>query len=150
MGGGALLAGCADQFDVGGGSGTGTDAAQTDAGGAAVDGVGAIATVDQEALQQEQLSIREELQAGNITRQEAQEQATALREEFISDAVSALAETAAATDGVEVGREYPALGAVVLTGDAAAIVGLLDSADVSALVSRSDVEDRAGTATATA
>jgi hypothetical protein len=150
VGGGALLAGCADQFDVGGGSGTDTDAAQADVDGAAVDGVGAIATVDQEALQQEQLSIREALQAGNITRQEAQEQAAALREEFISDAVSALAETAAATDGVEVGQEYPTLGAVVLTGDAAAIIGLLDSADVSALVSRSDVEDRAGTATATA
>jgi hypothetical protein len=151
VGGGALLAGCTDQLDLGGGSetGTDTDAAQTDAGGTTVDGVGAIATVDQEALRQEQLTIREELQAGNITQEEAREQAAELQEEFISDAVSALAETAAATDGVDVVDEYTSLGAVVLTGEAAPIIGLLDSEDVSALVSQSDVEDRAGTETAT-
>jgi len=151
VGGGALLAGCTDQFDLGGGgSGTGTDAAQTDAGGTTVDGVGAIATVDQEALQQEQLEIREELQSGNITQEEARQQAQELQQEYISDAVSTLAETANATDGVEVAEEYTSLGAIVLSGDAVAIIGLLDSEDVSALVSRSDVEDRAETATATA
>jgi len=153
VGGGALLAGCTDQLDLGGGSGsgsgTGTGAAQTDAGDATVDGVGAIATVDQEALQQEQLSIREELQAGNITREEAQEQAATLQEEFIGDAVSTLAETAEATDGVDVDAEYPSLGAVVITGQAAPILRLLNSADARALVPRSDVEDQAETATAT-
>ncbi len=65
-------------------------------------------------------------------------------------AVAALAETAESTDGVTVAAEYASLGAVVLTGEAGPILGLLDSDDVSALVSRSDVEDRAGTATATA
>ena len=147
LGGSALLAGCGGQSDLGGGAGT--DVAQTDAGDAAADGVGAIATVDQEALQQEQLSIREELQAGNITREEAQEQAAALQEEFIGDAVSTLAETAASTDGVDVDAEYPSLGAVVLTGQAAPILGLLNSADARALVPRSDVEDQAQTGTAT-
>ena len=151
VGGGALLAGCTDQLDLGSGSGTetGDEAAQTDGDGATVDGVGAIAAVDQEALQQEQLRIREELQNGNISRAEAQEQAAELQEEFINDAVSALAETAEGTDGVDVVAEYSTLGAVVLTGDAAAIIGLLDAENVSALVSRSDVEDRAGTGTAT-
>lgn len=151
VGGGALLAGCTDQLDLGGGgSGTDTDAAQTDGDGATVDGVGAIAAVDQEALQQEQLRIREELQNGNISQEEAQEQAADLQEEFISDAVSALAETAEATDGVDVAEEYTTLGAVVLTGEAAPIIGLLDSENVSALVSRSDVEDRAESGTTTA
>ena len=145
VGGGALLAGCTDQLDLGSGSGTG-DAAQTDA---AVDGVGAIATVDQEALQQEQVAIREELQSGNITREEAQQQATELREEFIGEAVSALVETVAATDGVDVAAEYASLGAVVVTGEAAPIIGLLNSEDVRALVPRSDVEDQAGTETTT-
>jgi hypothetical protein len=65
------------------------------------------------------------------------------------EAVAALAETATATDGVDVVAEYPSLGAVVLSGAAVPIIGLLDSADVNALVSQSDVEDRAGTATAT-
>lgn len=147
VGGGALLAGCTDQFDLGGGgSESGSDAAQTDT---TVDGVGAIATVDQEALQQEQLEIREALQSGNITREEAREQASELQEEYVSEAVSALSETAAATDGVDVAEEYASLGAVVLTGEAAPIIGLLNSDDVSALVSRSDVEDRAATATTT-
>lgn len=53
----------------------------------------------------------------------------------------------AATDGVDVAEEYASLGAVVLTGEAAPILSLLNSEDVSALVSRSDVEDRAGTET---
>ena len=138
VGGGALLAGCADQLDVGGGGGT------------AADGVGAIATVDQEALQQEQLEIRAALQSGNITQEEAQQQASELREQYIADAVSALTETANGTDGIEVGEEYPSLGAVILTGEAAPIIGILSSDDVSALVARSDVENRAETATAEA
>jgi hypothetical protein len=152
VGGGALLAGCTDQLDLGGGgsgTGTGSEAAQTDADGATVDGVGAIVAIDQEALQEEQLAIREELQNGNITREEAQEQAAELQEELISDAVSALAETAETTDGVDVVEEYTTLGAIVLSGEAVPIIGLLDSENVSALVSRSDVEDRAGTETAT-
>ena len=114
---------------------------------AEVDGVGAIATVDQEALQEEQLAIREELQTGNISREEAQQQASELREEFIGEAVSGLAETAAATDGVDVASEYASLGAVVVTGEAAPIIGLLNSEDARALVPRSDVEDQAGTET---
>lgn len=151
VGGGALLAGCADQLDVGSdaGTGSGTAAEQAESGGTTVDGVGAIVTVDQEALQQEQLQIREELQSGNITQEEAQQQASELREQYITDAVSALAETAGGTDGIEVGAEYPSLGAVILTGEAGPILGVLDSEDVSALVARSDVEDRAETATAT-
>jgi len=148
VGGGALLAGCTDQLDVGGGSGTGADQVASD--GTTVDGVGAVATVDQEALQQERLRIREELQAGNISREEAQQQASELRREFVGDAVTALSETAAGTDGVDVGAEYPSLGAVILTGEAAPILGVLGSEDVSALVARSDVEDRAETATTTA
>jgi len=64
--------------------------------------------------------------------------------------VTALSETAAGTDGVDVGAEYPSLGAVILTGEAAPILGVLGSEDVSALVARSDVEDRAETATTTA
>jgi hypothetical protein len=152
VGGGALLAGCTDQLDLGGGGGTGTgeEAAQTDAGGTTVDGVGAIAAVDQEAFRQEQREIQQELQNGNITREEYQEQAADLQEEFITDAVSALAEMAAGTDGVDVVEEYSSLGAVVLSGNGAAIIGLLDSENASALVSRSDVEDRAETGTATA
>jgi hypothetical protein len=152
VGGGALLAGCADQLDVGGDGGTDseTDAGQMESGGTAVDGVGAIATVDQEALQQEQLEIRAALQSGNITQEEAQQQASELREQYIADAVTALAETANGTDGIEVGEEYPSLGAVILTGEAAPILGILSSDDVSALVARSDVENRAETATAEA
>lgn len=147
VGGGALLAGCADQLDVGGGTDSETDTGQMESGGTTVDGVGAIATVDQEALQQEQLEIREALQSGNITQEEAQQQASELREQYITDAVSALAETASGTDGIEIGEEYPSLGAVILTGEAAPIIGILSSDDVSALVARSDVEDRAETAT---
>lgn len=146
VGGGALLAGCTDQLDLGGGSGT---ADQAESGGGAVDGVGAIAAIDQEALQQEQLRIREELQAGNISREQAQQQASELRQEFIGDAVTALSDTAAEIDGIDVGAAYPSLGAVILTGEAAPILGILSSENVSALVARSDVEDQAETATTT-
>lgn len=141
VGGSALLAGCADQLGLGGSDAT----EQTDSGGAAGDGVGAIAAVDQEALRQEQSELREALRAGNITRAEAQEQAAELREEYVSDAVTALSEMAEATDGISVGEEFPSLGAVILTGEAGPIVGILDSEATRALVSRSDVEDQART-----
>lgn len=150
VGGGALLAGCTDQLNLGGGSGTGTDAAQTGAGGTTVDGVGAVPTVDQEALRQEQLQLRGEVQNGNITQEEYQEQALELQEQYITEAISALTETVAGTDGVDVVEEYSSLGAVVLSGEAVPILGLLDSDDVNVLVSQSDIEDSAETATATA
>lgn len=146
VGGTTLLAGCTDQLALGG---DGTDERMDSGSDAGADGVAAIATIDREAIREEQAELRTELQNGNISQEEAQEELATLQEEYLQEAISALADTAEAAEGVTVEDEYRSLGAVIVSGDPGPILGLLNSEDVSALVPRSDVEERArGTATA--
>lgn len=146
VGGGMLLSGCTEQLDLGGGSET---AAQTGADDASVGSVAAIAAVDQEALQEEQIALREELQNGNITQDEAQAEFAAIREEYLNAAIDALTGTVAETSGANVDDEYRSLGAIVVSGEPAALLGLVDAESVNALVSIADVEERVGTETET-
>jgi len=149
VGGATALAGCTDQLDLGGDGGDGT-AEQADSGSdAGASGVAAIATIDQEAIQEEQAKLRTELQNGNITREEAQEELATLQQEYLDEAMNALGDTAAEAEGVTVEEEYRSLGAVIVTGDAGSILGLLNTDDVSALVPKADVEERAQTAQGT-
>ena len=145
-GGTALLAGCTDQFDLGGDAGTDEHAGSH--GEASTDGVAAIATIDQEALREEQTRLRSELQSGNITQEEAQEELATLRQEYLDEAMTALGDTAAEAEGVTVETEYRSLGAVIVSGDAGGVLGLLSADAVSALVPRADVEEQVQTRTA--
>ena len=139
VGSGLLLAGCTEQLGLGGDSGTD----QVDSGdGETADGVAAIAAVDQEAIREEQVELQEELQRGNISQEEAQEELATLREEYLEEAMNALTTTVEETEGAAVDEEYRSLGAVIVTGEAGAILGMLDSEDVSAFVSRADVESQ--------
>ncbi|QCC48230.1 hypothetical protein [Halobellus limi] len=147
VGGATLLAGCTDQLDLGGDGGSDE---QVDSGSdAGADGVAAIAAIDQEAIQEEQARLRSELQSGNISQQEAQEELATLQQEYLDEAVTALGDTAAEAEGVTVEAEYRSLGAVVVTGDAGGILGILNTDAVRALVPRSDVEERAQSAQGT-
>jgi hypothetical protein len=56
--------------------------------------------------------------------------------------MNALTTTVEETEGATVDEEYRSLGAVTVTGEAGAILGMLDSEDVSAFVSRADVESQ--------
>jgi hypothetical protein len=139
IGGGVLLAGCSDQLGLGGDDGTETQPA-TD--GAGDSDVAAIATIDQEALQEEQVSIQEDVQNGNMTQQEAQQALVELQEKYVTEAVESLAGTLEETEGVSPGDTYESLGAVTITGDAETILSLLSSDDVQALVSRATIEEQ--------
>jgi hypothetical protein len=145
VGGGMLLAGCTDQLDLGGESGT---AAQADD-DASVGSVAAIANVDQKALQEEQVALQEELQNGNITQEEAQEEFAEIREEYLNEAIDALTGTVAETSGADVDEEYRSFGAVVVSGEPAALLSLVNAESVRALVSTADVEESVGTETET-
>ncbi|MGQ4555806.1 twin-arginine translocation signal domain-containing protein [Halobellus sp. GM3] len=141
VGGGLLLAGCTEQLSP-------SDEAreQVDEGGdETASGVAAIAAVDQEGMQEEQARLREELQSGNLSREEAQEELVSLQESYLNEAMDALSGTLEAQEGVTVDEEYRSLGAVTVSGDAGAILSVLDSEDVSAFVAKADVESRVQT-----
>ncbi|MFD1597419.1 hypothetical protein [Halobellus rarus] len=147
VGGATLLAGCTDQLDLSGDGGADEQVGSDSEAGA--DGVAAIAAVDQEAIQEEQTRLRSELQSGNISQEEAQEELATLQQEYLDEAMTALGDTAAEAEGVTVETEYRSFGAVIVTGDAGGILGILNADAVSALVPKADVEERAQSAQGT-
>lgn len=136
LGGTILLAGCAEQFGVG-------DDGQSEADGDGLDGVAAIAEIDQQAMQKEQVEIQQQVANGELNQTEAQEAMIDVQETYVGEAVDALTGTIEDADGVEVGETYSSLGAVTVTGEPADVLGLLGSEDVRALVSAADVEEQA-------
>jgi hypothetical protein len=141
VGGGVLLAGCTEQLDLGG-----SDPDQMDSGDdASAGGVAAIAAIDQEAMEEEQVKLQEEFRSGNISREEARAEMETIQQEYLDEAMDALIETLESADSVSIEDEYPSMGAVTASGDAAALLGLLDSEDVSGLVSKADVESQVQT-----
>lgn len=137
VGGGVLLAGCAGQ--LGGDTQENVQEGTTATGSG---GVAAVAAVDQQAMRQEQASIREDVQSGEMNQTEAREAMSQLRQKYVGQAVDSLTATVEETDGVSAGETYDEFGVVVIEGDAGAILGLLDSDDVRALVSKADVEEQ--------
>lgn len=140
VGGGMLLAGCADQF--GGDTRDNVQEGTTEASSGGSD-AGAIAAVDQQAMRQEQAAIREDVQSGEMNQTEAREAMSKLRQKYVGEAVDSLTGTLEETDGVSAGKTYDEFGVVTVEGDAGAILSVLDSDDVRALVSIADVEEQA-------
>lgn len=140
VGGGMLLAGCSGQL-----GGDSQDNVQGDAGqttGSSSNGVAAVASVDRQAMRKEQAAIRQKVQSGELNQTEAQQEMASLRTKYVSDAVDTLTGTVEETDGVSVGKTYDSFGVVTVEGEAGATLGLLESDDVQAFVSVSDVEEQ--------
>ncbi|MFC6824703.1 hypothetical protein [Halopelagius fulvigenes] len=137
VGGGVLLAGCAGRL-----GGDTQDDIQGDAGTSGNDGVAAVASVNQQAMQKEHAAIRQKVQSGEMNQTEAQQKMASLQKKYVSDAVDALTGTVEETDGVSVGKTYDSFGVVAIEGEAGAILGLLESDDARAFVSISDVEEQ--------
>ncbi|RDI72780.1 hypothetical protein [Halopelagius longus] len=137
VGGGILLAGCSGQF-----GGDAQENVQGDAGQSGSNGVAAVASVDQQAMRKEQAAIRQKVQSGEMNQTEAQQEMASLQTKYVSDAVDSLTGTLEETDGVTVGKTYDSFGVVTVEGEAGAILGLLESDDVRAFVSISDVEEQ--------
>ncbi|MFW5956640.1 MAG: hypothetical protein ACOCQY_04480 [Halorhabdus sp.] len=131
-----LVAGCQDQL----GANTDTSAAQSDDEASSTVEVAAIVAIDQEALQEEQAAIQEDLQNEDINQTEAQEQMAEIQETYVGEGIDALKETVSEAANVEALETHESLGAVTVDGEPAAILGLLEADSVSALVSTAEVE----------
>lgn len=154
VGGGILLAGCTDQLSLDGDGArdgqtdsqtteqTGTESAGQGGSVQASGDAAAIAALDQQAMQQEQASIQQDVQNGDINQTEAQQQMAQLQQKYVSQAMESLTQTLSETEGVSVVDQYDSLGAVTVEGDASAILGVLESDDVSAFVSVSDLREQ--------
>lgn len=143
VGGGVLLAGCADQF--GGGSQENVQQDGTETTGTAGDSgasVAAVAAVDQQAMREEQAAVRQDVQNGEMNRTEARQKMSDIQSKYVGEAVNTLTGTVEETDGVSVGRTYDDFGVVTVEGDAGPILNLLGSDDVRAFVSVADVEEQ--------
>lgn len=139
VGGGMLLAGCADRFGGGSQESVRQDGGETTGTGAAV---AAVASVDQRAMREEQATVRQDVQNGEMNRTEARQRMSDIQSKYVGEAVNTLTGTVEGTDGVSVGKTYDDFGVVTVEGDAGAILGLLDSDDVQAFVSVADVEEQ--------
>lgn len=151
IGGGILLAGCTERIGPGGDDAEDqTDSGQQNQTNSSQEGEGdavAIAAVDQEAMQEEQASIQEDVQNGDMDQEEAQKEITELQEEFVGEALEALTETIEDADDVDVAETFDALGGISIDGESGAVLELLESDDVSGLVSVADAEARAEAST---
>ncbi|WP_241686120.1 hypothetical protein [Halorubrum amylolyticum] len=136
------LAGCGS---LGSGGDAGSDgAAQTDGTNGTSDEGGdgdAAATVAvdiQEDLQATRAEVQSRLQEGNISREEAQTEIREAQLDLLDEAVSAVEAYAADTAGLAVSRTNGRAGAVLVSGDPAAVLGVLDAEGVTALLSPDD------------
>lgn len=124
------LAGCsALQND--GGTATGTGAG---------DGVGATATVtvgvrpDRAKLDETRQRLQSELQAGNITRRQAQQRLQEVRKDLRAEAVQSFTTEVSANPDLTVEETLGDVGAILVTGTPAALIGALSLDSVNALL----------------
>ncbi|MFB6301479.1 MAG: hypothetical protein ABEH78_01255 [Haloferacaceae archaeon] len=121
------------------------------AGGAAGDDVATVTVAIQpnsEALQQRGAEIRSQLESGNMTRSEAQRAYQEAQTSLLNEAVATFEGRAGENDALDVEDTVTELGAVLVTGGTAALIGTLSAPEVQALLPRSAFEkarSRAGT-----
>lgn len=142
VGGAAVLAGCSEQLGLSQNDNNSTDGNTT--GGdtsASVEGeskVGIVASVDQQALQQITVEVQQEMQSGNLTQAEAQQQYQQRRQELVDQAIESL--TGSLGSSITVLQRYPQLGAVAVRGPPAALIEALELDAAQSLVLVSDIE----------
>ena len=111
---------------------------QTDGDGDAAADAAATLTVQIRADQAELTEFQEELQAdvesGNLTRTEAQQEYQSRQEELIRDAATAYEDDVADDDAVSVEDAEPAAGLLRLTAPATTFVGGLEGGDLAAIL----------------
>ncbi|MFB6297780.1 MAG: hypothetical protein ABEH56_04595 [Salinirussus sp.] len=91
---------------------------------------------DQEELRQRQQQIQSQLQAGNITRREAQQQFQTAETELRGQAVASFREQVTPDTGIEITDAVDQFGILLLTGPASGLVDTLGLSEVSALLPR--------------
>lgn len=89
---------------------------------------------DQQKFQQRQQEIRSELQAGNISRAEAQQQFRSAQNELRSNAVASFTEQARSKSNLAIENSVDQLGVLLVSGPPAALINILSDGDASALL----------------
>jgi hypothetical protein len=110
---------------------------------------------DQQALRQRQQEIQAAVEAGNISRTEAQQQARRAQFELRTQAAAAFRQRAGSTAGLSVESSIGQFGVLLVSGSASALIDSLSYAEVNALLDaatfqrvKSQVQQQTGTATA--
>lgn len=114
--------------------------------------VGVSLEPDQQALQERQAEIRSALQAGNITRTEAQEQFRTAQTELRSAAVESFTGRVESNSGLEIEDGIDQFGLLLLSGTPTALLDTLSVEGVVGLLPEATFEEasaQAQTATAT-
>lgn len=120
------LAGCSDLRSHGGeGAGSSEEGPAT---------VTVAVQPDQAALQQRRAEIRSKLQSGNMTRTEAQQAFQQAQTELRKEAMSAFRQRVKETSTLAIEDSVSELGAFLVTGSAAALIGTLSAKEVSAIL----------------
>ena len=129
------LAGCSSLDSDGTGSG---DSAQTGGSDSAGDASATVAVDIQADLQAAQNDIRQRLQEGNLTQSEAQAEIRETQLDLLTEAISTVESYASDTEGLTVSQTNVRSGAVLVSGDPAAVLSVLDADSVSALLAAED------------
>lgn len=90
---------------------------------------------DQEALAEAQESIQAEIENESISQEEAQTQLQETEQELLEEAGSAFESNVEELDGLSIVDSVPAIGAVLVDGEAEAMIETLSFTEVSALLS---------------
>ena len=89
---------------------------------------------DQQRLRERQRRIQSELQAGNITRAEAQQQAQTAERDLRQQALASFRERAGSTDSLSIVDTLDQFGVLLVSGSAPSLIGTLRFARVNALL----------------
>lgn len=101
-----------------------------------VDGLATAAVEpDDEALFEIQMEIQEQVEDGELSEEEAQQQIQEAQQELIEEANAAFLDHVDDEDGITIEDSIDEVGAFLLDGEAEPILGLLEHDEVSALLS---------------
>lgn len=91
---------------------------------------------NQQELQQRQQEVRSELESGNISRSEAQQQVQSAQVELRSEAVTSFTQRVSSNSGLTVDDSVDQLGILLISGSATALIDTLSFDEVNGLLPR--------------
>ena len=98
------------------------------------------ADLDQAALEEYQAELRDQMESGDISQQEAQQKAQQKQVELMTESVESFEERASENDDLSVEDRVTESGVLLAEGSAEAVVGTLDYEEVHGLLAASEFE----------
>lgn len=113
---------------------------QSSDGGSGQARVTVFANLDQQALESYQSDLREQLQSGDVSQQEARQKAQQKKVELMEESIQSFEERASGSEDLEVADKVPQAGVLLVEGSAEAVVGTLGYEEVHGLLAESEFE----------